>query len=199
MKKPVILLALLTFITLCAFTPQEGIKQCYLSLKRSGNLKAEPADRLPANANKTRTLATEAGEIPITVTDGYRIIYTNKKKAPFVNLKAELSKPENYEQDKKNVLANLSYLNAQSTGMETTGKLVELDYNGYKTYGLSRADISEGETLGIFVIFPGDNTIIYLYFNNIEPAKSHFKTAAEYQGYRNNFIGEYTAHLAKCK
>ncbi|MCD8742258.1 hypothetical protein LT679_16740 [Mucilaginibacter roseus] len=199
MKKPAVLLAVLSFIILSGFTPQTGIKPCYLSLKKAGDLKAGTADRLLADADKTRMLVTEAGEVPITVTEGYRIIYNNKKKAPFVNLIVELSKPENYEQDKKNVLANLSYLNAQTTGMETTGKLLELDYNGYKAYGLSRAGISEGETLGTFVIFPGDNMIIYIYFNNIEPAKGHFKNAAEYQGYRNDFIGQYTAHLAKCK
>ncbi|MCC8411078.1 hypothetical protein LJ707_19210 [Mucilaginibacter sp. UR6-1] len=199
MKKPVILIALLTLIVLCAFTPQDGIKQCYLSFKKTGNLKAQPAEKLPADAEKTRALATGTGETTITITDGYRILYNNKKKAPFVNMKVELSQPENYEQDKKNVLANLNYLNAQSTGMETTGKLLEIDYNGYKVFGLSRAGINEAQTLGIFVIFPGDNTIIYLYFNNIEADKSHFKTVAEYQGYRNEFIGEYTAHLANCK
>ncbi|MBE9585539.1 hypothetical protein IM792_13875 [Mucilaginibacter sp. JRF] len=199
MKVSVNLFAFVLFISLCAFTAPDSIKQCYLSFKKASNLKAQPAERIPETTSKTRMLATKTGEVPITVTDGYRIIYNNKKKAPFVNLKVELSKPENYEQDKKNVLANLNYINSQSTGMESAGKLIELSYNGYKAYGLSRADISEGQTLGTFVIFPGDNTIIYLYFNNIEADKSHFKTATEYKGYRNDFIGQYTAHLAACK
>lgn len=191
--------AFVLFIGLCAFARHSDIKPCYLSFKKAHDLKAQPAEHIPETISKTRMLATETGEVPITITDAYLVTYNNKKKAPFVDMKIELYKPEDYEQNKKNVLASLLYTNAQATGMELTGKLIELNYNGYTAYGFSRADINKGHLLGKFVIFPGDNIIVYLSFKNIDPNKSHFKTATEYKAYRNDFIGEYTAHIAACK
>lgn len=155
-------------------------------------------DRLPESAAKPREVKTSNGPAVISVTDGYRILYNNNKNAPFVNLKVELSDPTSYGSDTLNVLANLKYLTSSSQDMESKD-LIELSYNGYKIYGLSRSGIDKGTTLGIFVIFPGNNTIIYVYFNNVSADLRHFNNLTEYKIERNGFLGNYTNHLRQCK
>ncbi len=192
-----LLLPILTFI-LTAFTPNPTIKTCYINFSKADNLTMATPERMPDENDHTRMLVTANGEVPITILDGYRVLYNNKKKAPFVNLKVELSDAARYEADKQHVLDNLTYMNAHSTGMETK-ELITLTYNGYKIYGLSRAGIESGSTLGIFVMFPGDNTIVYFYFNNLQPAYRNFTSLEDYQGQRNEFLGGYTAYLIGCK
>ena len=159
---------------------------------------AAAPDRLPESSAKPRQIKTNDGEVEISVTDGYRILYNNNKNAAFVNLKVELSDPKSYDKDTLNVLANLKYLNSISTDMETKD-LVELSFNGYKIYGLSRNGIEKGSTLGVFAIFPGNNTIVYIYFNNLKPEFRHFENLIEYKTERNGFLGNYTLHLKTCK
>lgn len=196
MKKILSVLAIVT--ALLSFNINPEIKQCFLSFNKANGLKMNPPERMPVENDHTRKLPTYKGDANITIVDGYRILYLNKKKSPFVNLKVELSSPENYEMDKRNVLDNLRYINANSTGMETKD-LIELIYNGYKVYGLSRNSVENGSTLGTFVMFPGDNTIVYFYFNNLKPGFRNFESVEEYQSLRNDFIGQYTSHVKLCK
>jgi ABC-type sugar transport system permease subunit len=196
MRKYLFLTILTLVITAFAYKP--AIKSCYLSFSKVSNLTVAAPDHFPDENDHTRTLPTSNGEVSITILDGYRVLYNNKKKAPFVNLKVELSDASRYEVDKQHVLDNLNYINANSTGMETKD-LITLTYNGYKIYGLSRAGIERGNTLGTFVMFPGDNTIVYFYFNNINPEYRNFSSLEDYQSQRNQFIEEYTAYLKGCK
>lgn len=189
---------LLPAMLLFGFAINNGIASCYLSFKSATDLSAARPDRLPGDTEKFRTVKTSDGEVQISQADGYRILYHNKKNAPFVNLKVELSDPASYEQDQKHLLAHLNYLNANSQGMESK-ELMTLDYNGYKIYGLSRGSIDKGSTLGTFVMFPGNNTIVYFYFNNMTPEFRTFTNLDEYKAQRNLFMGEYTKHLAGCK
>jgi hypothetical protein len=196
MKKALPVFALL-IIVLSSFTFKAEIAAYYISFNKASRLKKSAPERLPEGADKTRALATANGEKSITILDGYRVLYFNKKKAPFVNMKVELCNSATYATDQANLLANLQYLNANSEGMESKD-LTELTYNGYKVYGLSRADIDKGNILGTFIMFPGDNTVVYFYFNNLTPEYRHFENVGEYKGFRNDFIGEYTAHLKNC-
>lgn len=116
---------------------------------------------------------------------------------PFVNLKVELSAPDSYENDKKRLLDNLKYLNAHSTGMETK-ELIELNFNGYKISGLSRASIEAGSTLGIFIMHPGNGVTVYFYFNNLKPEFRNFTSVEDYKKQRDQFLEEYTKYLTTC-
>ncbi|GAA4340762.1 hypothetical protein GCM10023149_52470 [Mucilaginibacter gynuensis] len=199
MKKPILLIALLLITsTLFSFTFKDEIKSCYLSFKNANHLKATEAVHLPDPNAKTRTIITETGEVPFVITDAYRIQYNNKYKVEFANIKIEQSSPESYAANKNNLLNSLKFINKNSTGMETTD-LIELSYNGYKIYGINRESIDDGSNLGTFVLFPGDNTIVYVYFTNQPKNKRSFKTREEYLDQRNTFLGEYTAHLMNCK
>lgn len=183
---------------LISFTSKNEIKQCYISFKTATNLTVASPDRLPESAEKVRTLQTAIGEVEVTRLDGYRVLYNNKKNAPFVNLKVELSEEKRYDQDKRNLLDNLKFLNSHSTGMETK-ELIELEFNGYKVYGLSRGAIETGSTLGTFIMFPGNDVTVYFYFNNMKPEYRNFENLDDYKKQRNSFMNEYTKYLKTCK
>jgi hypothetical protein len=190
--------AILLTILLVSFVNKEEIDQCYISFKTATNLIVLQPDRRPDSAEKTRVVETENGKVEVTCIDGYRLIYRNEKTAPFVNLKVELSKADSYEADQKNLIENLNYLNTHSTNMETK-ELIELQFNGYKIYGLSRGSIEVGSTLGTFVMFPGNGVTVYFYFNNLKPEFRHFESVEDYKKLRDKFMDEYTKYLNSCR
>jgi len=180
-----------------SFISKDEIKNYYLSYKRSKTLTAAAPERIPKDAPKFRRVNVKDRWAEISVMDGYRILYNNKKGAPFVNLKVELSNPKQYAKDTANLLENLTYLNLQSKEMETKS-LIKLKFNGYRIYGMSQNNIVNGTTLGTFVMFPGNNTIIYFYFNNLKPEYRNFENLTEYKTQRNGFMGNYTGYLKNC-
>lgn len=196
-SKIIILSTLLLSIVLLSFKNKNEISKCFLSFTTATNLTAAEPDRLPETSEKVRTVKTENGEVEVTRIDGYRVLYNNNKKVPFVNLKVELSDPNSYDNDKKRLLDNLKYLNAHSTGMETK-ELVELNFNGNKILGLSRGTIEAGSTLGIFIMFPGNGVTVYFYFNNLKPDVRNFESVEDYKKQRDKFLEEYTKHLTTC-
>ena len=189
-----LILAIMSFF---GFSTKHDIAECYFSFKSSTNLIASAPDRLPESAKKSRMVKTGSGEVEVTCVDGYRVLYNNSKGVPFINLKIESSERGSYEKDKKSIIDNLEYLIAHSASMETKD-LIELDINGFKIYGLSRATIETGSTLGIFVMFPGDGVTVYFYFNNLKPEFRNFDTLEDYKKQRDRFMDEYTAHLKTC-
>jgi hypothetical protein len=196
-SKFIFLSALLLTIALLSFKNINEISMCFLSFTTATNLTAAVPDRLPETSEKVRTVKTENGEVEVTRIDGYRVLYNNDKKVPFVNLKVELSDPKSYESDKERLVDNLKYLNAHSTGMETK-ELIELNFNGYKISGFSRGTIAAGSTLGIFIMFPGNGVTVYFYFNNLKPEVRNFESVEDYKKQRDKFLEEYTKHLTTC-
>ena len=196
-SKIIILSTLLLTIALLSFKSKNEISKCFISFATATNLTAAVPDRLPETSEKIRTLKTENGEVEVTRIDGYRILYNNNKKVPFVNLKVELSDSNSYETDQKRLLDNLKYLNTHSSGMETK-ELIELKFNGYKISGLSRGTIETGSTLGTFIMFPGNGVTVYFYFNNLKPEFRNFESVEDYKKQRDKFLEEYTKHLTTC-
>ncbi len=199
MKPKLTLYSIILFATLLlGFGNKNEIGQCYISFKSATNLAVAEPDRLPETSEKVRTVETDNREVEITRVDGYRFLYNNNKKAPFVNLKIELSDSKFYDKDQKNLLDNLKYLSSHSQNMETKD-LIELEFNGYKVYGFSRATIETGSTLGTFVMFPGNGVTVYFYFNNMKPEYRNFESVDDYKKQRDRFMDEYTKHLKTCR
>jgi hypothetical protein len=196
-SKIIVLSTFLLTIALFGFENKNEISKCLLSFTTAINLTAGEPERLPETSEKVRTVETENGEVEVTRIDGYRVLYNNDKKVPFVNLKVELSDPNSYEIDQKKILDNLKYLNEHSSGMETK-ELIEFNFNGYKISGLSRGSIEAGSTLGIFVMFPGNGVTAYFYFNNLKPDVRNFESIEDYKKQRDRFINDYTQHLKTC-
>ncbi len=184
--------------SLFSFTGKDPIGKCFISFFNPVGLKAYEPERLPATADKARTLLTEKGEVQVTRTDGYRILYGNQKDAVFVNLKVESCKTEEYEVNKQHLIENLKYLASHTSGMEEQG-IIEKEFNGQTIYGISRNAIEKGTTLGIFVLFPGNGVIVYFYFNNLPPETRHFENVTDFNTQRDLFLEEYTRHLTNCK
>ncbi len=182
---------------LFSFTGKNEIGPCYISFKTATNLTVASPDRLPATSEKVRVVNTDQGEVEVTRIDGYRVLYNNEKKVPLVNLKVELSESKSYKKDQKYLIDNLKYLNSRSQNMETKD-LIELEFNGYKVYGSSRATIEAGSILGTFVMFPGNDVTVYFYFNNLKPEYRNFENADDYKKLRDRFLDEYTKHLKTC-
>ncbi len=200
MKRLKLLTALFLLIGLtnltCAQT--EIIDNCFISFQGVKNLKAKTPDQIPLSAAIPRKVKTEDGVKSVSRNVGYRILYFNKKNVPFVNLKIEQSLEGSYKTDKENLIENLRYLIKNSSGMKSKD-VIELEFNGHKIYGLSRNSIEKGSTLGIFIMFPGNNTIVYFYFNNLKPEYRNFKSLKDYEEQRDTFMYEYTKHISSCK
>jgi hypothetical protein len=198
MKSKLTLLSTILLIgILLSFTTKNEIGPCYISFTTATNLTVADPDRLPETSEKVRTVKTDNGEVEVTRIDGYRVLYNNDNKAPFVNLKVELSENKSYDKDQKNLLDNFKYLNSHSQNMETKD-LIELEFNGYKVYGFSRATIETGSTLGTFVMFPGNGVTVYFYFNNMKPEYRNFENVDDYKKQRDRFMEEYTKYLKTC-
>lgn len=183
---------------LLSFTFKNEIGNCFISFSNPSNLTAAAPGRLPATSEKVRTVKTNSGEVEVSLIDGYRILYINNKKAPFVNLKIELSEKNSYDKDKKNLIENLKYLTSHTPEMESKD-LIELDFNGYKVYGVSRGTIETGRILGSFVMFPGNGVTVYFDFQNTKPEFRNFESLEDYKKQRDKFIDEYTKFLKICK
>jgi hypothetical protein len=196
LKILIVALIFLPFLIL-SFTFNSQIPECFINYQGTSKLEAATPDRLPKVSVKPRVVPTSNGDVEISVKDGYRVLYNNSKNAPFVNLKIELSDSKLYEVDKKNLLNNLVWMNTKSEGMETKD-LIELEFNGYKVYGLSLGNIESGSILGTFVMFPENDIIVYFYFNNLKPEYRNFKSLEDYKEQRDHFMDEYTRHLNKC-
>lgn len=181
-----------------SFTYKNGIGDCFISFRNPRNLTADTPGRLPATSEKLRSVKTDKGEVNVSRIDGYRILYLNNKKAPFVNLKVELSEENSYDKDKKNLIENLKYLTSHTPEMETKD-LIELEFNGYKVYGISRTTILSGNILGYFVMFPGNGVSVFFDFQNAKPEFRNFASIEEYKKQRDIFIDEYTKYLKICR
>jgi hypothetical protein len=188
----------LLIMSFLSFTSKKEIENCLISFTNASNLTATIPDRLPEASEKARKLNTEEGEVEITRLDGYRVLYNNDKKVPFVNLKVELSDEKSYKSDQKGLIENLKYLNSHSSEMETKD-IIELKFNGYKIFGLSRKTIERGSILGTFIMFPGNNVTVYFYFNNLKPEFRNFESVEDYKKLRDKFMDEYTRYLIDCK
>ena len=181
-----------------AFTTTIQLKNCYVSYKGSKTLSATAPFVLPPSEAKPRKVTTNNGEVEISQIEGCKIEYNNTKNSPFVDLKVVLSSPQAYTADTANVVAYLKYLNSITPNMETKD-LIQLNFNGYKIYGISSSVIEKSKrTLGSFVVFPGNNTILYIDFNNLRPEQRDYETIIDYKTKRNGFLGDYTLHLKNC-
>lgn len=194
---PVLFVLILLIFSSSAIATDKTIDPCFVSFEDATHLNALSPNKLSKDQAKPRKLATAAGYVKVSRIDGYRVVYKNENKELFVTLIVELSSPKKHEADQANLLANLYYLNLITDDMETE-ELIELEFNDYKLYGIGSSTIEDGETLGIFVMFPGNDIIVYFYFQNIDEDDRHFQTLDEFKTERDLFLEEYTLHLSEC-
>ncbi len=193
-----ILTLLFSSIVLLGFKGGGKISKCLIDYDSFQGLKVTAVDKLPNSAPKFRDLKTKEGEKRVSRVDGYRILYDNEFGAQFINLKIEQSDPKRYQEDSTTLIQSLDYLLSVSQFMDSD-KLHEFTVNGYKIFGFNRNTLEKGSTLATYVMFPGNNTTVHFYFNNLIPKARHIKTINEYYKIRDQFFDEYTAHITDCK
>src|SRR5438067_2201429 len=138
MRSTLLILSIFLFaIALMSFIREDEISKCFLTYRGPKGLTMQTPERLPETSDKFRELKTTYGDIKITRIDGYRVLYVNEKKAPFVNLKVELSDAKYYSTDTIGLINNLNWLSSVSAGLKTKG-IIDTTFNGYKIYGVSR-------------------------------------------------------------
>jgi len=176
------------------------IDKCFINFPGVKDLQAAQIDKLPESAAGPRRVKTDDGLSYVSVEAGYRVLYFNSNDVPFVNLKVERCSNDLYESDKSTLRANLKYLIANSSGMKESN-IIELECGDMKAYGLSRNSIDEGSTLSTlstFITFPGDDTVIYFYFNNLKQGYRTYESLKEYERQRNKFMKAYSKYLKQC-
>jgi hypothetical protein len=188
---------LLIGLTSSTCTQTKTIDNCYINFEGVKNLTAKTPDKLPESAAKPREVKTEDGIKSVSRNAGYRVLYLNNKNGVFVNLKIEQSSNGFYDIDKKILLENLRYLIKNSSGMKSKD-VIELEFNGQKIYGLSPNSIEKGSSIGTFIMFPGNDIVVYFYINNLSPEYRNFKSLKDYEKQRNKFMNEYTKHINNC-
>ncbi len=179
--------------------PRDEIDECLITFNGTQDLKISSTERLPESSEKFRSFNTDSGEVRVSRTDGYKILYKNSKGAEMLDLKVELSEEDSYKTDKELILDNLKFLISHSDDL-TSPEPIAIEKNGYKIYGLNRDNIDNpSSTLGIYIMSPGKNITVYFYFNNLHNDSRSYNNLDEFMAIRDRFLDEYTKYIKECK
>jgi hypothetical protein len=127
----------------------------------------------------------------VSRTDSYRVMLDYNQPDYFANLRIDRSLPDGYAEDKAILLRWMDFSNRERTDSETKS-VQEANFNGFKTYSTSRANLDFTE-LGITLFFDDANKIfVTVYFLNQRPPYRNFKTIEEWKALRDKFLDAYT-------
>ena len=153
-------------------------------------LKIVQTDRLPARP-MTRTVKTAEGEKPITMVDGWRILYLLLPAEPMLNLKFEKLSATNWDEQKRWLIDSLRELakddsNAHEVREKTFGEI--------HSYTMTRKAL-QGGVLSISELFNDSrHDAMTVYYLNDEPAERQFQSLQEFETLRNRILDE----LGRC-
>ena len=167
----------------------------YTTCNAGDDLEIKDITRWPSSSGNYREVTTDKGTERVSVVDGYRVMFAYKDvRYYFANVKIEQSEAQSYAQDKERIINELKHIaaNKQATVMLYTDKTM---LHGFEHYGVDRAAIDVGGTVGIHVLFDDAHQhIITIYFLNQEKKNRHFNNIDEYHALRDNFL----EHYAEC-
>lgn len=174
-------LFLLTLLLSSLYSHAQSHPGCFTTFKKQGY-----------RATVTRTgdtiqlqqLAGLTGSDQVVAEETYHIAYRHKKQGKLAEITVQHIAPGRYAAD-TTVLLDAFHRLASTHAAST-----QLVYNGYTLYGWKNNNPQE-DVQEVFVFFPGNNAIVYLFFTGTQ-------TAGNYASTRNNFLGEYTGHLRNC-
>jgi hypothetical protein len=194
-------LQILIFISLTAQALTSNAQNlndgCFLNFKPYTDISISKFNRLPITKVNYRQLPTASGYVKISQQKGTRIIFNNKKQAPFINLKVEMSEPTSYEHDQQGVIQHFSYLVTRSKNIKDN-KLNKIELNGYTLYGYTTKDFEKSLILSSYVFFPKKNVIVYIDFHNLKQADKSYSSIADFIKQRDFFLNAYTLSAKKC-
>lgn len=146
----------------------------YLPCQASG-LKIAQADRLPVRP-MIRTVKTAEGDKPITMVDGWRVLYLLLPTEPMLNLKFEELEATNWDQQKTWLIDWLRQLAKDDSNSQ---ELHEKTFGQIHRYTVERKSL-EGGVLSISELFKDSSyDVMTVYYLNDEPAKRQFQSIEE--------------------
>jgi len=161
----------------------------------AGGVRGVALDRRPQTAKPWRDVGFGNRSGRVSVVDGYRVAYSYPRTFHFANLKAELSDPSRYAEDKQIVTLNLADM-ARADGNTA---LSDFSDRGFSGQTLGKKELS-GTTLAITQIFSDeDSVIVTIYFMNQVPEMRRFQTHEEFIALRDSFIRGYVECVARKK
>ncbi len=190
---PVVLLVVF-FIASCVDDRSESTSRLlsYTGCTFGGGLVPVIVERAQ-NLPMARPVETAAGQAPVSVADGYRLILAFPNTGAFVNLKIEQSMVGRYNSDKQSVLEQMQHMSATARGVVVN--LERSVIGGVDIAALNNPGF-DGAALGFYTFFVDAKDIIATaYVLNQLPDRRAFQTVVEYQAMRDRFVGEFAACL----
>jgi len=139
----------------------------------------------------SRNVDTLAGQRPIAITAGERIMFSYANTDFFAKATVEELPASSYAAEKKDLIDNFNYV-LDSSKEDQRNFTLKPHLNGFEIYGQDRGTL-EGSVLGLYLFFDDAKHIATtLYFLNQEPAQRKFETIEAYRRLRDRFLERFT-------
>lgn len=140
----------------------------------------------------TRSVETAAGNKPVSMLAGVRVMFAYPNTDFFANVKAERLPASQYSRLKRVLIENFDYLRASSPSFRINSAVGSL-VHALDVRGMDR-DKLEGGTLGFYLIFDDKKQVVVtIYLLNQEPQQRKFQTLDEYRRLRDQFVSRYAS------
>jgi hypothetical protein len=173
--------------------PLGPLAQCV----NNGEFHFEKLDRFPMGKN-SRVVNTSAGQVQVTVADGYRLMIYRKSSSPLVNLKIERSVEGQFAADRTTLITQMKEMAASSKAphivpLETSMR------NGVEVLALNNPSIDHANGIISFytLLEARSGTVASAYVLNQRPEVREYSTDAEYATLRDRFIGLLTECMGR--
>jgi hypothetical protein len=162
----------------------------YISCKFEDGLHVTSSVRLP-EGTLTRMVTTGSGRKTVSTIDGYRMLLAYPGKEPFLNLRVEESASDRYQEDKKTIVDQMSYIAGVSTGA-----VVPVGHDTYGSLDHYRLDdlTINHQPIAMHSLFDDKRrVVITVYFLNAPPEKRSYATMDQFRALRDRFFTRYFA------
>lgn len=178
---------------------QANIEPCYINFEGIKGISKSKTNSLPTSSKVTyRALPTNKGTVNISRLNGTRVIYTNNKNMPFINLKVETSLPSAYAADTLNLINYFKYVVSLSKQFSSS-EVLKIKKNGFTLYGYITKDIEQPMMfLSSFIFFPKKDTVIYIDIMNVKNDFRSYSNNEQFNEQLKSFLNSYTANIKKC-
>ncbi len=183
---------------------QNSTQKCLLSLKNLGKVKARKPDNTSSDTHTGYPLQTLNGEVKISILEEYLKFYELKFRDEgertsrlFVSLFIRTLDAGSFSGDSLKIIEYLKYERSRLKQPESAD-LTVIDYNGFKFIGTSSATLKQENDLATFVLFPGNNYVVFFDFSNNPGIKNYYNTIDEFRSRRNDFFAAYSNQIKKC-
>jgi hypothetical protein len=161
----------------------------------SDRLAAVSVDRLN-DTPMIRMVNTASGSKPVSVADGYRVMFAYPNTDYFVNLKVEQSVAGRFAEDRQHIVEQMQEIVAHSSG-----RIMKLEQNttkGIAVFGLNNRGIDTGGVVSSYTLFDdAKGIVVTAYILNGDPRHRAFDSVAQYLELRDRFVSAFVSCMAK--